>query len=80
MWYKSENSNNIKPPDRELNGKTLYLRREFKLIPAQTGEMERPEHWEYEENAFNTDLAELYQGMDEVNDALVELAELIVGG
>ena len=79
MWQHAENSNNVKPAEQEVNGKTIYLRRAFELIPADT-EQGTPEHWRYEEKSFNTELLDTYQNIDDINNALVELAELIVGG
>ena len=61
----------------------VFVRRNFVLVAA---EEERPEHWTWEEQKIlKTDWAvyeqvlEHGEALDDVYDALAELAELIIG-
>jgi len=77
MWRKSENGEATKPLDVEKGSSAsiIYVRRNFKHIEATD---DRPEHWEYEENEINTALFDVYQNVEELNTALVELAEVVM--
>ena len=80
MWKHTENSNNIKPLDIEKGASPniVYVRRNFVLIPAIEGEYQmRPEHWEYEENEIDIKAYEMYQDLQDLTNAVVELAELV---
>ena len=62
-FYKAANSDSVKPAevDRESSQSVVYVRRNFKLVPASTTEgSENPEHWEYEEAQMSPAEAELY--------------------
>jgi hypothetical protein len=85
MWYRSENGSDVKPDvlDTVSSKKYVYVRRNFVLIPA---EEERPAHWTWEEQKIlKTDWAvyeqvlEHGEALDDVYEALTELAELIIG-
>jgi len=80
MWIKAENGDANKPMaiDRESSPTTVYFRRNFVFVDEVTeGEQTRPAHWEYEEQAVSTDFYETYINIDDINNALVELAELV---
>lgn len=76
MWYKTENSNATQPLalDTESSNSVVYFRRAFEFV-EQTEE--RPAHWEYEEQAISKDLYDTYINIQDVNDAITELAEII---
>jgi len=85
MWKIAENGNSVKPEtfDTTSSKKWNYIRKEFELIEA-TDDM--PEHWKWLENKISKEDWETYQNvmehgqaLDDVYDALTELAEIIVG-
>ena len=80
MWYKSENSESIKPKAVSIDASGVVLTRNAHLVSATE---DRPEHYEYEEAQMSLEAYRVYQYMaeqnNELSDALIELAELIVG-
>ena len=85
MWYRCENGSDVKPGvlDTESSRKYVYVRRNFVLIEA---EEERPAHWVWEEQKILRDDWAVYEkvlehgeALDDVYEALTELAELIIG-
>ena len=81
MWMKSSNGESTKPAEAEFSQAGVIVRRNFHKIEA-TEEM--PEHWEYEEWQMTKDQYDVYQVMltetGDIEDALIELAEIIAGG
>lgn len=81
MWVKSSNSESAKPAEAEISQGGVIVRRNFHLIEAAD---EMPEHWEYEEWQMTKDQYDVYQVMltetGDIEDALIELAEIIAGG
>lgn len=81
MWTKSENSESVKPLEFERTRNGVIIRRDFHSVEATE---ERAAHWEFEEAQLTNDQYEIYQVMkaenDELSDALIELAEIVVGG
>ena len=81
MWVKSNNGESTKPAEVEICQGGVIVRKNFHLIEA-TDEM--PEHWEYEEWQMTKDQYDVYQVMltetGDIEDALIELAEIIAGG
>ena len=90
MWYKNSNGDSVKPADVDSTSSKVYVyvRKDFTLIPAQgEGEHANPEHWEWLEQKVKKEDWELYQTvtghtseLSDVEDALMELAEMIVEG
>lgn len=80
MWTKSQNGEGWKPAEFERAGDSVILRRDFRMIEA-TEDM--PQHWEYEEWQMTAQQYEVHKYHEEIEkeqaDALIELAELIVG-
>lgn len=78
MWTRSENGENAKPPEKEVSGNSVIIRKSFERIEA-TEDM--PEHWEYDEWQMSAEQYEVYeyqQGLiNDQADALIELAEMI---
>ena len=63
MWYKSANSNNVKPSaiDTTSSRVSVFLRKNFVSIAEKTeGNQTTPEHWEYEECKMSVDEYERY--------------------
>lgn len=81
MWIKSQNSESMKPAEAEISQGGVIVRRNFHQIEAAE---EMPEHWEYEEWQMTKDQYEVYTAMimetGDIEDALIELAEIITGG
>lgn len=81
MWTKSENSETIKPPEVSTDGNGVIVRRKFKSITATE---DFPAHWEWEEWQMTREQYDFYVAMSAANadleDALIELADMIVGG
>ena len=51
MFYKSENSNRMKPLEIEKDAFCFFVRKDFVLVPEKDeGGQTRPEHWEYMED------------------------------
>lgn len=80
MWTKAENSEAVKPPEVSVDASGVVLTRNCHLIQATE---DKPEHYEYEEWQMTKDQYEVYKYMkeqnDELSDALIELAEIVVG-
>ena len=88
MWYKSGNDSSIKPPEIEEGKTYVYVRKNFILIPEK-GEDEHkiPAHWEWMDQKIRKEDWEFYQTLtdhtatlSDVEDALIELAEIITEG
>ena len=81
MWTKTQNGENVKPPAVSVDQSGVIIRKNYHAVEA-TEDM--PSHWEYEEWQMTSEQYELYQTMAaetaDLEDALIELAELIVGG
>ena len=81
MWTKSENCEPVKPPEVSADGNGVIVRRKFKSINATE---DFPAHWEWEEWQMTRDQYDFYVAMSAANadleDALIELADMIVGG
>lgn len=80
MWKKTENSDNVKPlaVEKGASPNIVYVRRNFVLVPAvKESEQLRPEHWEYEENEIDVKTYELYEDLQDLTNAVVELAEMV---
>lgn len=79
MWRKTENSNETKPLaiDTETSSSVVYFRRNFVFVGAEEGEQARPAHWEYEEQEITKDLYDTYTNIQDLNNAITELAEII---
>ena len=86
MWYKNENGSGVKPDalDSTSSKVYVYVRKNFVLVPA---EEERPEHWTWDEMKIPKEDWAVYEqvlghdeALDDVYDALAELAEMILEG
>ena len=81
MWTKTENSETVKPVDFEQTRAGVIIRKNFRSV-AKTADREA--HWEWEEAQLTNDQYEIYKVMkaenDELSDALIELADIVVGG
>ncbi len=81
IWKKAENGEAVKPPEVSADGNGVIVRRKFKFIEATE---EIPAHWEWEEWQMTRDQYDFYVAMSAANadleDALIELADMIVGG
>lgn len=79
IWKKVENDNSIKPQSVSIDASGVVLTRNYKLIEATE---DKPEHYEYEEAQMSLEAYKVYQYMaqqnEELQDALIELAELII--
>lgn len=80
MWKKAENGEAVKPPAVSIDGSGVIITRNCHLVLATE---DKPAHYEYEEAQMSLESYEMYQYMkqqnDEMQDALIELAELVVG-
>ena len=80
MWTKSENSESARPAELEQTRSGVIIRRNFRDVEATA---ERPAHCEWEEWQMTADQYEVYKAMmaehADIEDALIELAEIIVG-
>lgn len=80
-WQKSGNGEDIQPADIEQCRNIVIVRRNFKRIEA-TEEM--PAHYEWTEWQMTKDQYEIWAAAQEENaaleDALIELASIVIGG
>lgn len=80
MWIVSE-CEGSRPPELEQCRDIVIVRRNFRYVAATE---EKAAHWEYEEWQMTKEQFEVYQAMvsenNDISDALIELAEMIVGG
>ena len=80
MWQKSENSELTVPAAVEVSGNHVIVRRRIQPVEATD---ETPAHYEWEEWQMTAEQYEVYKNFEaqinEQSDALIELAELIVG-
>lgn len=88
MWTKQSSINDVKPPEIEEGKTFIRVRKDFVLIPEK-GEDEHkiPAHWEWMEQKIRKEDWEFYQTLtdhtatlSDVEDALIELAEIITEG
>lgn len=88
MWTKQSSINDVKPPEIEEGKTFIRVRKDFILIPEK-GEDEHkiPAHWEWMEQKIRKEDWEFYQTLidhtttlSDVEDALIELAEIITEG
>ena len=81
MWIRSENGENVKPSAVERCQDLVIVRRNFRHIEESE---DFPAHWEWEEWQMSAEQYEVYQAMkqesDDLSDALIELAEIVIGG
>ncbi len=81
MWIRSENGENVKPSAVERCQDLVIVRRNFRHIEENE---DYPAHWEWEEWQMSAEQYEVYQAMkqesDDLSDALIELAEIVIGG
>lgn len=89
-WTKHYTADNIKPAELDTTSSKVYnfIRKDFKLIP-ESGEDDHiiTEHWEWMEQKIRKEDWEFYQTLtdhtatlSDVEDALIELAEIITEG
>lgn len=78
MWMRSCNGESEKPPEKEVSGNHVIVRKAFELVPSDEN---FSEHWEYDEWQMTTEAYEVYAYYEslttEQSDALMELAELV---
>ena len=88
MWTKQSSINDVKPPEIDEGKTFIRVRKDFVLIPEK-GEDEHkiPAHWEWMEQKIRKEDWEFYQTLtdhtatlSDVEDALIELAEIITEG
>ena len=88
MWTKQSSVNDVKPPEIQEGKTFIRVRKDFVLIPEK-GEDEHkiPAHWEWMEQKIRKEDWEFYQTLtdhtatlSDVEDALIELAEIITEG
>jgi len=61
MFYKSENSDSVRPSEIENDKYVHFVRKDFKFVDAVTMEhQERPAHWEYLETKIPNDQWNIY--------------------
>ena len=81
MWIKSENSESNKPAAVSENAGGVIVRKDFVHVEAAEN---APEHWKYREWQMSKEQYDVYQQMQsdqaDIEDALIELAEIIAGG
>lgn len=92
IWYMAASGDSIKPhsTDTTSSKKWNYLRKDFTFVDPQTdehGEVINPGHWEWMETKILKSDWETIQKvlahdttLDDVQNALIELAEMIVEG
>lgn len=80
MWYKSENSNSVKPDLIDKSSTTRVLvRKDFVLVPAITGEgKEKLEHWEYSECEMTPSEFQIYIDAQSQIDYLAMMADVSI--
>lgn len=69
IWYKSANGSDERPSeiDNTSSPTTVYIRKDFVLIPEQD---ESPAHWEYLETKLSPSEYELYLDNKALRDYL----------
>lgn len=58
-WYRSSNSNSVKPTDVDDTSSKVYVyvRKDFELIPeTEENDQVIPEHWEYMEKKIGKEI------------------------
>lgn len=80
MFKKSENGNNVKPPELVQTPTGYIVRKNFHRIAATE---DIPEHWAYDEKQMTREQYEIYASMtadlDDTAAAICELAALVIG-
>ena len=83
MWYKVENGENIRPSDIDVTSSRVYvyIRKNIKLIEQKDN---IPTHYEWEETKIPQEVWMFCEktlnhdnAINDIYDALIELAELI---
>ena len=81
MWKKSSNAESVKPAEVSMDASGVIIRKSYHRVEATE---EVPEHWEYLEAQMTKEQYDVYLAMQaetsDIEDALIELAELIAGG
>lgn len=87
MWKKSESIEKPLEVDTVSSSTVCYVRKDITFVEAVEIEgMEKPAHWEYLEQTIPAADWGIYESVirnasniNDVSDALIELAEMIVG-
>ena len=61
MWTKSQNAENIKPPEKVETGTHVIVRKDYKAVPASE---DMPAHYEYLEWQMTAAEYEIYKGFE----------------
>ena len=91
IWYKAESGNSIKPAETDTTSskKWNYIRKDFEFFDpvSDQGEVIIPGHWEWLEAKVLKNDWETFQkvlghdeSIEDCQNALIELAEMIVEG
>jgi len=89
MWYRTENGSDVKPAalDTTSSKRYVYVRKDFVEVPATQGDQPIPAHWSWleakilkEDWAIYEEVLNHGEALDDVYDALTELAEMILEG
>lgn len=77
MWYQSENSSSTKPLEVEKTSTTVFLRKDFKLIPEQVRDNEIVgEHWSYLERKMTLSEYSIYSELKAETDYIAMMTEV----
>ena len=77
MWYQSENSSSTKPLEVEKTSTTVFLRKDFKLIPEQQRDNETvAEHWSYLERKMTLAEYAIYSELKAETDYIAMMTEV----
>ena len=81
MWTKASNGEAARPAEVSIDNSGVIVRKDYHHIDAAE---DMPEHWEYMEWQMSPDQYEVFKALMEetsdIEDALIELAEIIIGG
>lgn len=81
MWKRSNNSESVKPAEVSIDPSGVIVRKDYHHVDASG---EDPEHWNYLEAQMSHEQYKIYEAMkaetSDIEDALIELAEIIAGG
>lgn len=91
MWYEVENGNLARPSDIDTTSSRayVYVRRNITVVEevVEEGEVVTPAHYKWEEMKIPREMWEVCEkvmghdtALDDVYEALTELAEMIVEG
>ena len=77
MWYQSENSSSVKPLEVEKTSTTVFLRKDFKLVPEeQRGDETVGEHWSYLERKMTLAEYSIYSELKAETDYIAMMTEV----